>query len=284
MTTIERAGLLYHPYIPESRALAEELAAFLRGAGVQTWLESSRDHTSLRPRAGNSDLLVTLGGDGTILRAARAALPKSPPILAVNFGHLGFMTELAPDEALEALPKVLAEQFWVEERPLLDVVLVRDGREEARLVAVNDVVLARGDGPHALKLDVWVNGALVTRYVADGLIVATPTGSTAYALAAGGPIVAPSVDALVVVPVAAHLAHLRNLVVPAGAVVEVATGTPYHETVAVVDGQVAVPWAPGDRLRATGSRHVVRFVRLGSREYYYETLAKRLDRTGRHGE
>ncbi|MDQ7029231.1 MAG: NAD(+)/NADH kinase [Ardenticatenia bacterium] len=237
MTTIEHVGLLYHPYIPESRALAEELAAIFHRAGVHTWLESSRDHESLQPRAGNSDLLVTLGGDGTILRAARAALPKSPPILAVNFGHLGFMTELSPDEALGALPNVLAGHFWVEERPLLDVTVVRNGRDKAHLVAVNDVVLARGDGPHALKLDMWVDGARVTRYVADGLIIATPTGSTAYALAAGGPVIAPTVNALIVVPVAAHLAHLRNLVVPAHATVEVTTLTPYHETVAVVDGQ-----------------------------------------------
>lgn len=280
MTTFKRVGLLYHPYIPDSRTLAEELAAFLRTHGVQTWMESSRESEAMLTHARESDLLITLGGDGTILRAARAALPASPPILAVNFGHLGFMTELLPEEAPEALPRVLAGQFWVEERQLLDVALVRNGRECTRQVAVNDVVLARGDGPHALKLEVWVNGAYVTRYVADGLIVATPTGSTAYALAAGGPVMAPSVNALLIVPIAPHLAHLRNLVVPADAVVEAATVTPYYETVVVVDGQVEMPWEPEDRLRATGSRHVLRFVRLGSRQYYYETLVERLDRYG----
>ncbi len=280
MTTFKRVGLLYHPYIPDSRELAQKLATFLQAHGVHTWMESSRESEPLLAQARNSDLLITLGGDGTILRAARAALPVSPPILAINFGQLGFMTELLPEEATEALPKVLAGRFWIEERPLLDVALVRNGHERARQVAVNDVVLARGDGPHALKLDVWVNGAYVTRYVADGLIVATPTGSTAYALAAGGPVVAPSVDGLLIVPIAPHLAHLRSLVVPTDAVVEAATTTPYYETVVVVDGQVEIPWEPEDQLRATGSRHVLRFVRLGSREYYYERLVERLDRHG----
>lgn len=278
---LQRIGLLYQPYIAASRELAEQLAEELQANGVTTWVCSSHDTEAVEAQIDSCDLLITFGGDGTILRAARAAIPEAPPILAVNFGQLGFLAEVKPAEAPKMVPRVLAGDYWIEERPLLDVTIVQDGEPLARHVAVNDAVLARGDGPHALDLDVWIDGAHVTEYVADGVIVASPTGSTAYALAAGGPVVAPTVDAILVVPIAAHLAFLRNLIVPADSVVEVSASSRYQQSVAVIDGQVDVAWHHENRMRVTQSRRTLRFARFGSRQYFYSTLVERLSRHGR---
>ncbi len=276
---IEVVGLLYNPYRPAARALAEAVQARLQARGIHTWVGSSYEITDIRTcTAAPCSLLITLGGDGTILRAARAALPDAPPILAINFGRLGFLAEVSPDDVDAALDRVLAGAFWVEERPLLDVAVYDDGNLVEQAVAVNEVVLARGDGPRALRIDVWVDEAHLTRYTADGVVVATPTGSTAYVLAAGGPIVAPSADVLVVQPIAAHLTHVRSLVLPGSARVALSTVTHHHETVAVIDGQLSLSWTPTHRLVATQSTHALRFVRLGAPNYYYATLESRLNR------
>ncbi|KPL87912.1 NAD(+)/NADH kinase [Ardenticatena maritima] len=276
---ISVAGVLYNPYRPAARALAERLHAWLQARGVRAWLGSSYEVTDIRTCSREPcTLLITLGGDGTILRAARAALPDAPPILAVNFGRLGFLAEVSPDEVEPALERVLAGDFWIEERPLLDVAVYDDGNLVEQAVAVNEVVLARGDGPRALRIDVWVDDAHLTRYTADGVVVASPTGSTAYVLAAGGPIVAPTADVLIVQPIAAHLTHVRSLVVPGSARVALSTVTHHHETVAVIDGQLSLAWTPAHRLVVTQSRHTLRFVRLGASNYYYATLETRLDR------
>lgn len=277
---LQRAGLLYQPYIQASQELAEELAERLRTHGVKTWVCSSHEREAVEAQIDSCDLLITFGGDGTILRAARAAIPTAPPILSVNFGQLGFLAEVQPAHALEMLPRLLDGDYWIEERPLVSATVMQDGEPMVRHVAVNDVVLARSDGPHALDLKVWVNGAYVTEYVADGIIIASPTGSTAYALAAGGSIMAPTVDALLMVPIAPHLTHLRSLVVPADDVIEVAVPSEYQDAVAVVDGQVDVPWHHQNRLRVTQSEHSLRFARFGSREYFYATLLERLNRNG----
>src|SRR5690606_28357 len=174
---MRRVGVVYQPHIPAARELASVLEAQLRADNIETWLESAWERSALIAQVSHSDLLVTLGGDGTILRTARAAAESDrppPPLLSVHFGRLGFLAELQPEEAAEALPRVLAGNYWIEERHLLAAAQYRDNTCINEAFALNDVVLARGDGPHVLRLTLSLDGVHVSNYVADGIIVATP--------------------------------------------------------------------------------------------------------------
>ena len=210
MSAYRTVGLLYHPMVASAKQLAERLCNVVEAAQCTFWLESAWATDTLAARQALPDLLVVLGGDGTILRVARATLRAgengalhTPPLLTVDFGTLGFLAELEPEEAVDGLAAVLnGVESWLEERHLLRATLHHNGEVIAEERALNDVVLARGDGPHALRLALHVDGVLVERYTADGIIVASPTGSTAYAQGAGGPIVSPDVDGMVVAPVA----------------------------------------------------------------------------------
>lgn len=277
---MRRIGVLYQPHIPAAHRLALVLATRLRELGVEPWLESAWEREVLAAEVNTCDLLITLGGDGTILRAARATAEsnhRSPPLLAVDFGRLGFLAELQPGEAEAALPRVLDGDYWIEERYLLAARQYRDGTRIEEAFALNDVVLVRGDGPHVLRLSVSLDGAHVTNYVADGIIVATPTGSTAYAYAAGGPIIAPTLDAMLVIPIAPHLTLTRALVVPAATLVELRAES-HRPAVVAIDGQLVLPWERDNCLRVTRSERTVRFVRLGGRDYFYATLNARLSK------
>lgn len=277
---MRRVGVLYQPHIPAARELAVVLAERLRALGVETWLESAWEREALAAEVNACDLLVTLGGDGTILRAARATAEsdhRSPPLLAVDFGRLGFLAEVQPAQAEAILPRVLDGDYWIEERYLLAAEQYREGTRIEEAFALNDVVLVRGDGPHVLRLTLSLDGAHVTNYVADGIIVATPTGSTAYAYAVGGPIMAPTLEAMLIIPIAPHLTLTRALVVPTETIVELEAES-HHPAVVAVDGQLVLPWKRGDRLRVTRSDRTVRFVRLGRRDYFYATLNTRLSK------
>jgi NAD+ kinase len=206
---------------------------------------------------------------------ARFSAP--PPLLAIDFGTVGFLTELAPGDAQAGVRKALAGQFWNEERHLLRAELVRDGEPVLEMLALNEVVLARGDGPHAIRLLLSIDGAETARYTADGLVVASPTGSTAYALAAGGPIIHPTMNVMLAIPVAPHLSVARGFVVPAESRVSL-TATAYRSTVITLDGQVTIPYESGDILNVTTSPKTVHFARLGPRNYFYTTLQERLRR------
>jgi NAD+ kinase len=273
--------LLYNPRIPASERLAHALIPLVEKANHPVVVGASDITERLLEHHDTAALLVTLGGDGTILKVARAAASRfvngSPPLLAVDFGTVGFLTELPPEQAEEGLRRVLAGDFWLEERHLLRAQLTRDGISVADKLALNDVVLARGDGPHAIRLVLSIDGAETARYTADGMIVASPTGSTAYALAAGGPVIHPTMNVMLAIPVAAHLAIARGFVVPADGTITL-TGSAYRTTVVTLDGQVTIPYTTGDVLTVTTSPQTARFVRLGAPNYFYTTLQERLRR------
>lgn len=268
-------GLLYHPRKPETQELARSLSQVLEERGARTWVRSSWDERAILAHIRELDLLVTLGGDGTMLRAARVAAPHGVPILGVNFGRLGFLAELQPEEALERVPLVLDGDFRLEERMLLHADLCRDGDCLAGYEALNDVFLGRGAVPKAVHLTTLIDGEVLTTYVADGAVVATPTGSTAYTLSAGGPVIDPRVRSLLLMPIVPHLSTVHALVLPPEAIVTFRIRADYASVLSI-DGQIHVEVQDGDQVTVTGSQHSVSFLKLGPATHFYETLLEKL--------
>jgi NAD+ kinase len=242
--------------------------------GLAAWIASAWDEEAVRGEAPNLDLLVTLGGDGSILRAARMGCEQGVPVLGVNMGRLGFLAELEPDGWLAALPRLITGDYWIEERMMLYAEYHR-GEECRQYEALNDVVVSRGSLARIVRLVTHIDGSYLTTYAADGLIVSTATGSTAYALAVGGPILPPQLKNILLIPIAPHLSIDRAIVLSQGAVVRVQIQTD-HQAILTVDGQFEYELEDGDWVTVQASPHVGRFVRLQDRTYFYRTLMERL--------
>lgn len=267
-------GILYNPRVAQARSLAEEVAAWVERQGRQVRV-CTTDGAPDTLRLQEAELLVTLGGDGSILRAARAAAPCGTLLLGVNLGRVGFLTEAEPETWREVLSQVLSGDYWVEERMMLRVMAWRSGESLGQAEALNDVVVGRGAQARVVHLRTEVDGGYLATYVADGLIVATPTGSTAYALAAGGPILPPHLRNILLVPVAPHLSMDRPIVLAEGVTVRIVVvgGRP---AVLTVDGQVQARLESGDEVMVEASPHVACFARVQERTYFYKTLVTRL--------
>ncbi len=272
---ITTVGVVRHPNIPASNPLADAILYAVRQHGVKAWDCVGLDGTETLERVAQTDLLVTLGGDGSILRAARAAAGHPTLILGINLGRMGFLTETEPERWQEVLPRVLRGDYWVEERMMLRGEARREDHLLAQEEALNDVVVGQGVLGRIVRLEVYVDGEPLTTYVADGLIVATPTGSTAYALAAGGPIMPPRQRNILLVPVAPHLSLDRAVVLAEGARVQVVVRG--HSPAALaLDGQNVIQLRAGDEVQVSASPHVARFARVRERGYFYRTLMARL--------
>lgn len=222
------------------------------------------------------DLLLTLGGDGTLLRGARQVARHGTPVLGVNFGHVGFLTSAAPEELVSALDQALSGDIWLDERMMLAVRAESpDGAVRGEFLAVNDVVLHKGGVARMIRLAVRANGHEVGSYSADGIILATPTGSTAYSLSAGGPVIAPSVDCIIATPICPHTLAVRPLVLPASETVAVDVLTPSGDLLLTIDGQEDAHLAPGDRVVVRRAPWPVRLVRFPG-QTFFSTLRRKL--------
>ena len=260
---------------------------------VVGWLEDHRLQPVLRqdvaerlrrPDLGRSaedvmegaSLALALGGDGTILATARLAAPHGIPILGCNLGGFGFLTELAESELMEALPQVLAGKHQVRERMMLEGELVRDGTPRHGFLGLNDVVITKGAFSRLLRLEIEVAGEQLGVFTADGVIVATPTGSTAYSLSAGGPVVSPEVEALMVTPICAHTLSARPIVVPSGEEISVRVSTlqPDQEMMVTIDGQEGVPLESGDTMRVRKASVAARVVHLTGPSFFAKVRTK----------
>jgi NAD+ kinase len=219
------------------------------------------------PLAGQVDLVIVLGGDGTLLSVARAASDRPVPILGVNLGTLGFLTEITLDELFAALERVLAGEVRVEARMRLDVRALREGRELGRFLALNDAVLTQADLARMIDLETRADGSEVTTYHADGLIVATPTGSTAYSLSAGGPIVLPQLEAFLLTPICPHTLTQRPLVLPYSSHIEICVRS-RNEVQLTVDGQEGIALREGDVVSVRRSDHPVRLIASPFRSHF----------------
>ncbi len=215
-----------------------------------------------------SDALVVVGGDGTILRAARTGAVRGVPVLGVNVGGFGFLAEVGLDELQEAVDRLVAGRHAVEERMMLAAEVVRDGAVAERYLALNDMVVTKSGYARLMPLRVCVNGEHLATYLADGLIVSTPTGSTAYNLSAGGPILSPGVRALVITPICPHTLTARPVVVDADDVATVEVTTGVEGVLLTVDGQVGCPLQGGDAVRVRRAEERARLVRLKPPSFY----------------
>jgi NAD+ kinase len=265
---------LHHPKLPATQPLAEKMARASEAHGLSAWLASTWDEETVLAEIADLDLLVTLGGDGSILRAARMAAPHDVPVLGVNMGRLGFLAELEPGEWEESLPRLLAGDFWLEERMMLHAEYHRE-EECRRYEALNDVVISRGSLARIVRLETHIDGSFLTTYAADGLIVSTPTGSTAYAFAAGGPVLPPQLKNILLLPIAPHLSMERAIVLSKGAVVKTLVHTD-HQAILTVDGQFEYDLEDGDLVTVQACQYVSRFVRFQDQTYFYRTLMERL--------
>ncbi|MEZ4771010.1 MAG: NAD(+)/NADH kinase [Caldilineales bacterium] len=279
---VRNVGILHHPRKPGSLDLAEEMAAFIRGNGGTAWLESAWNEDGIVARLADQpplDMLVTLGGDGTILRAARTGAQHAAPILGVKLGRLGFLAEVEPDNWTAPLASIMGGGYWLERRMMLDACLRRNGVQpgapEEHFQALNEVVVSRGRLARIVRVATWIDGDYLTSYAADGVIVSTPTGSTGYGLAAGGPILPPELRNIVIVPIAAHLSLDRAVVLAEGSTVRLEVSAD-HQVILSVDGQFDVEMFTGDTVEVNASASSARFVRVRSPAYFYRSLMQRL--------
>jgi len=271
----KKIGILYQPKTSAAVTLAKELAKVVEGMGALVWLCSAWEEEKACAQVDGTRFIVCLGGDGTILRAARIASPAGVPIVGVNLGRVGFMTEITASGALSRVPAFIEGEGWVEERSMLQVELVSANTPPYH--ALNDVVVGRGERCRLIRVKTTVDDEPLTTYKCDGVIIATATGSTGYALAAGGPILHPQSEEIVMKPIAAHLSLSTALVLPADATVELQVSTTHKATLSI-DGQIEVPLSDGDVVRVRRSPYVTRLLKSQWPAAFYDTLVQKLEK------
>jgi NAD+ kinase len=266
-----------HPKNEQAYALAEEISAFLEQDGKEVLL-GRMDETTLRAGVNNGkqDLLIALGGDGTMLRAGHISAASQVPILGINLGRYGFLTEIQRNEWRDALQRLLAGDYWLEKRMMLESVLFREGKEFDRWNALNDAVISRGETIRPVELELFINNRHLSTLVADAIIASTATGSTAYAMAAGGPILSPELRNIILVPVAPHLSIEQSLVLDETVLISVNVHTS-HEAVISIDGQPAIKLVNEDQVEIHASDDVVQFIRFQDPGYFYRNLIPYMD-------
>jgi len=278
-----RVAIVCKPHKEELGRVLPELIAWLRQHGHEPLLDLEGGHyTAVAPAMERAempkfapDLVIVLGGDGTLLAGARIFASTGTPILGVNLGFLGFLTEVRLSELISTLEGWCAGRHSLDERVMLHADLWREGAHLASFEALNEVVVSKGDIARMGDFSVQLDGRLVAGFRADGVIVSTPTGSTAYTLAANGPILTPDVDAMVVTPICPHLLTLRPIVVRGDASLTVRVERVPNQALLTVDGQQAVGLLPGDEVRCIRSSNTVKLVRLRE-EGFFEALRSKL--------
>jgi NAD+ kinase len=266
-----------HPRNQEAYALAEKIGVFLESQGKKILL-GTMDDQEFRDciTEGSQDLLVALGGDGTMLRAGHISAPSQTPILGINLGSYGFLTEVVQDDWQSALQRVLQGDYWLEDRMMLRTVLRRGEKVIGEWNALNDAVISRGETIRPVKLGIYINNRHLSTIVADAIIASTATGSTAYAMAAGGPILSPELRNILLVPVAPHLSIEQSLVLSENVIVSISVQTS-HQAVISIDGQAPIDLANDDQVEVTASEDTVKFIRFQDPGYFYRNLIPYMD-------
>ncbi|HET7841261.1 MAG TPA: NAD(+)/NADH kinase [Terriglobia bacterium] len=273
---VKRIGIVSKPRKAEVRDVVLPLLDWLRAHSIEAYIDKEtgsilEDHTRCLTRndmPSQVDLVVVLGGDGTLLAAARALNRKPVPLLAVNLGGLGFLTAITREELFSTLEGVLEGNYRSEKRVQIEGELIRADEVISSFLALNDVVVNKGAISRILDFELRADGKLISNYKSDGLIVATPTGSTAYSLAAGGPIVAPSVAAFVITPICAHTLTNRPVVLPDSATIELVVKAQREAAYLTVDGQMGITAHSEDIVRMKKAASVVEIIQPQKRDYF----------------
>jgi len=278
---MKRVGLYAKKHHPDAVGFGREVMNWLLARNIEVMLEEdlatalgvTRDYVDDEIPE-HSDLIIVLGGDGTLISVARHVGARMKPILGVNLGSLGFLTEITQDETFTTLERVVKGDFEVSGRLMLDAVVCRDGNEIARYSVLNDAVINKGALARIIDMDAWVDQDYLTTFKADGLIIATPTGSTAYNLAAGGPIVYPGLNCLVISPICPHMLTNRPVIVSSKSVIRIEVKFQDQHVVLTADGQVGMPLRGGDVVELRRSQTRTMLVKSPSKNYFEVLRAK----------
>lgn len=266
-----KIGIIPHTGKPIAMNLTEELVNFLQQRGVGFEVITQPDRTNVR----GFDVVIVLGGDGTLLSAARLTSEWRVPVFGVNVGHLGFLTEVETNGLFPAMEILLLGDYRLEERMLITASIERDGQEISRHLALNDFVITRGTFARIIDLSIFVDEQHVTDYWADGVIISTPTGSTAYSLSAGGPIVEPLLECVCITPICAHSLAARSVLTRPQAEVSVRINSASEAVMFTIDGQYGFPLQTGDRVTMNKAKNPALFVKLSGRGFF-QVLHSRL--------
>jgi NAD+ kinase len=281
---IKTVGIISRPRREDIAVVVPPLVEWLQAHGAEVACDSETSNCLGAPGVQTrkreelpscTDLLIVLGGDGTLLSAARLAAERNVPILAVNLGGLGFLTTVSQDDLYSDLEGIFSGHHHVSERSMLETEILRGGAVIRRQIALNDAVLNKGALARIMDLELRVDGEYVTTYKADGLILSTPTGSTAYSLAAGGPIVHPNVDAFAITPICPHTLTNRPIVIPDSVTIDIDFKAEDNLVYLTLDGQVGIELPRGDSVRVRKAAKKLLLVRP-ARKTYYEILRNKL--------
>jgi len=278
VSAVRRIGFAYNPTSDAAIELREQAAGWCSIRGIEHWALTAADLDGLRSQLAGTDVLVVLGGDGTFLRAARAVVESGTPLLGVNVGKVGFLSNVETDDLERVLGQLLAGAYRIEDRMALEGQILRGGRAGAaeRHLALNDVVIARGSLARVCRLDVAIDESHLATFIADGLVVASPTGSTGYSFSAGGPIVAPETRNLIVTPIAGYLSTIRSIVVEPTRVVRCRVQEAYEALVSI-DGRVDIPIAVGDVVEVRAIDAPVRFVQPEGAPPFWDLVRRKVE-------
>jgi NAD+ kinase len=269
-------GIVAKPDHTKFKAPLKQLLTWLQDHDCKTIVEegvvqsfdlTQVKSTKLENIPDQADVIMVFGGDGTMLRVARSIRGRSAPILGVNLGSLGFLTEITLEDLYPALERVLEGRYAVDLRDMLQVVIHRDGDTVETHHALNDVVINSGALARLINMDAFVDEDYIATFPADGMIISTPTGSTAYSLSAGGPVLYPQLDSVLMTPICSHTLTNRPLVIPADSNIRVVVKSG-EEVMLTVDGQIGVPLRPGDEVCCTRSEYQIQLIRTGNKDFF----------------
>src|SRR3989449_2868172 len=257
---VRHVVIVTKPEVAQVAQVADELVRWFKSKDIEATLDPGL--------AAKADLTIVVGGDGTLLAAARLLGDRQIPILAINHGGLGFLTEVTLEEMYPAIERVLAGQFITEHRMMMDIEVSRGNKRLVHYRALNDVVINKGTLSRMIELESRVDGQYVSKFRADGLIVATPTGSTAYNLSAGGPIIFPTMSAMIITPICSHTLTNRPIVLPPGVKVEIVLRSSQDDVQLTVDGQVGLKLEMNDQIIVEKSNGAVKLVAPADKNYF----------------
>ena len=277
-TAVRRIGFAYNPTSDAAVALRDRATAWAGSHNVRQWAAPAADREALHRELPGTDVLVVLGGDGTFLRAAHAVIEDDVPLLGINVGKVGFLSKVEATDVERVLATLVEGRYEIEPRMALESRILRGGTEPSgeRLLALNDVVIARGSLARVVRLDTSIDESHLASFIADGLVVASPTGSTGYSFSAGGPILGPTARNLVVTPIAGYLTTIRSVVVGPTAVVRCRV-VDAHEALVSVDGREDIPLAVGDVVEVRAIERPVRLVEPDGSLPFWDLVRRKVE-------